>query len=64
MATPVNWIAPARSVPYISINCGKIGARDKGPKPCAKETMVEHAMAEYFQNLFQFCKKERTRSVL
>ena len=64
MATPVNWMAPARSVLYFSINCGKMGARDNGPKPWAKDTMVEHAMAEYFQKGVQFCPRWQRSSVL
>ena len=58
IATPVNWIAPSKSVPKSAINCGKIGALAKGPKPCANETIETQARAENFQNVLQFYERD------
>lgn len=60
MQTPVNLTTDARSASNDFISCGNIGASANGPRPWLNDTAVDMQMALIFQNLFQFCGRQRS----
>ena len=64
MDTPVNWIAPGKSVLNASTMYGNIGARDNGAMPWKKDTAVATPMAADFQKGFQFYESVLARQLI